>query len=185
MASQGRTPTIDRARGHSYRHAMDPAAFGPSIAILVVLVFMLWFALGTQRNIRLGNGILEWLQDGLPLLGRRTTLRWLGSSAVQLDLIEPLQPFREVSVVVVLEPRDVAFLWAFARSRRRRDFLILRASIRRPPMFTIDVGSRDGWTGSVDRVDGGRPLDWPSEGAVGFASPDADEASGRDAWHKL
>jgi hypothetical protein len=52
-------------------------------------------------------------------------------------------------------------------------------------MFTIDVGSRDGWTGSVDRVDGGRPLDWPSEGAVGFASPDADEASGRDAWHKL
>ena len=69
-------------------------AFGPSIAIGLILFVMLWFALGTQRNIRIGNDLLRWLQRGLPLLGRRTTLRWLGSSAVELRIVEPAEPFR-------------------------------------------------------------------------------------------
>ena len=39
---------------------------------------MLWFALGTQRNISKGNELLRWLQTGLPMLGRKATMRWLG-----------------------------------------------------------------------------------------------------------
>ena len=70
-------------------------AFGPSIAIGMILFVMLWFALGTQRNIRKGNDLLRWLQGGLPILGRRTTMRWLGSSAVELGIVEPASPFRE------------------------------------------------------------------------------------------
>src|SRR2546428_2041767 len=85
-------------------------ALGPSIAIGLILFVMLWFALGTQRNIRKGNDLLHWLQAGLPILGRRTTMRWLGSSAVELGIVEPESPFRDATVVVVLEPRDVSFL---------------------------------------------------------------------------
>jgi len=161
-------------------------AFGPSVAIGLILLVMLWFALGTQRNIRKGNDVLRWLQDGLPILGRRTTVRWLGSSAVELTIVEPLEPFRDATVVVVLEPRDVGLLWAFARSRGRRDFIIVRASLRRPPRFSADAGDPAGWTGRIDTVTdpGWRQAEW-SDGVVAQLDASADETLVREAWQRL
>jgi hypothetical protein len=167
-------------------------AFGPSIAIGLILFVMLWFAFGTQRNIRKGNDLLRWLQGGLPILGRRTTMRWLGSSAVELGIVEPASPFREATVVVVLEPRDVSVLWAFARSRGRRDFLIVRVNLVRAPRFDIDVRDPRGWTGrAVPSGDGDgegdearRELDW-ADGVVAMAGPGADDARVRSTWTRL
>lgn len=160
-------------------------AFGPTIVIGLILFVMLWFAIGTQRNIRTGNNLLRWLQDALPMLGRRTTLRWLGSSAVELGIVEPEAPFREATVLAVLEPRDVALLWAYARWRGRRDFVIVRANLRRAPRFSMDVRDPNGWTGrNGDPDDGLRPRDWPG-GCVALAGPGADEAAVRTAWTKL
>jgi hypothetical protein len=160
-------------------------AFGPSIAIALVLVVMLWFALGTQRNIRKGNDLLRWLQGGLPLLGRRTTLRWLGSSAIELGIVDPAAPFREATVVVVLEPRDVGVLWAFARSRGRRDFVIVRANLVRPPRFSMEIQDPRGWTSGSEPVDAGsRVRDWPG-GCVAHVGPGADEAAVASTWQRL
>src|ERR687895_773469 len=94
--------------------------------ILLLIAVMLVFALGTRRNIRRGNALLTWLQEGLPLLGRKTTFRWLGSTAVVLRILAAKDPFREAEVVVVLEPRDVTLLWAWWRRRGRRGFVVLR-----------------------------------------------------------
>src|SRR5581483_2472878 len=80
----------------------------------------------------------------------RTTLRWLGSSAVELTIADPSHPFREAQVLVVLEPRDVGLLWAYGHARGRRDFIIVRASLRRAPRFELEVGDRRGWTGRLD-----------------------------------
>jgi hypothetical protein len=163
-------------------------AFGPSVAIGLILVVMLWFALGTQRNIRKGNELLRWLQGGLPTLGRKTTLRWLGSSAVELGIVDPQTPFRDATVVIVLEPRDVALLWAFARSRGRRDFVIIRANLVRAPGFSMDVRDPRGWTGRPEGPDRNddhwRPQDWPG-GGVALVGPGADEAAIRSAWSRL
>jgi len=168
-------------------------AFGPSIAIGLILFVMLWFALGTQRNIRKGNDLLRWLQGGLPLLGRRTTMRWLGSSAVELGIVEPAAPFREATVVVVLEPRDVGVLWAFARSRGRRDFVIVRVNLVRAPRFSMEVRDPRGWTGrgEPDTADGSgggadewQTLAWPG-GCVARAGPGADAAAVRSVWDRL
>jgi hypothetical protein len=160
-------------------------AFGPSIAIGLVLLVMLWFAFGTQRNIRKGNELLRWLQGGLPMLGRKTTLRWLGSSAVELGIAQAEAPFRDATVVVVLEPRDVSFLWAYARSRGRRDFLIVRANLRRAPRFSMDVGDPRGWTGRPDVAEAGEQrLDWP-DGCIALAGPGADVALIRSTWDRL
>ena len=93
---------------------------GRTVFVLVVLVFLGWFALGTQANVRRGNRLLRWLQDGMSLLGEKTTLRWLGSSGVELKVQEPIAPFRWAQVFVVLEPRDVPFLWWLSRRRGRR-----------------------------------------------------------------
>lgn len=124
----------------------DLSALGASVAIALLVAVMLWFALGTQRNIRRGNDLLGWLQDGLPLLGARTTLRWLGSSVVELRITEPAAPFREAELLAVLEPRDLGALWAFAHRRGRRDFLILRVRLARAPRFSADVADPRGWT---------------------------------------
>jgi hypothetical protein len=168
-------------------------AFGPAIAIGLILLVMGWFAWGTQQNIRTGNRLLTWLQGGLPILGSRTTLRWLGSSAVELGIVDPAQPFREATVVVVLEPRDVSVLWALARSSGRRDFLIVRLNLVRPPRFTMDVRDPHGWTGrqepSAARDRGDGDGDWHPvdglDGMVSQASPGADEAAVRSTWHRL
>jgi len=118
----------------------------PLITVLVVIV-VLWFAVGIQWNVRKGNILLRWLQGGLPLLGRRTTLRWLGSSVVELKIKEAAEPFLDAEVLVVLEPRDVGPMWGWGRLHGRRDFLILRGRLNRPPRFEVEVGDRRGWTG--------------------------------------
>jgi hypothetical protein len=165
-------------------------AFGPSLAIGLILVVMLWFAIGTQRNVRRGNDVLRWLHDGLPTLGARTTLRWLGSSAVELGIAQATPPFRDATVVVVLEPRDVPLLWAIARYRGRRDFLIVRANLVRAPRFTADVRDPAGWTGrggpasQEDMIaEGASTADWPGGRAV--LANNADTPAVRAAWDQL
>src|SRR5919106_1744669 len=121
------------------------------VLVLLLIAVMLIFALGTRRNIRRGNALGIWLHQGLPLLGRKTTFRWLGSTAVVLKIADAKEPFREAEVVVVLEPRDVAMLWAWSRRRGRRDFIILRGWLRRPPRFELEAGDERGGAGG-DRL---------------------------------
>jgi hypothetical protein len=132
------------------------------LLVLLLLVVMLSFAFGTQRNIRVGNDRLRWLQSGLPRLGARATLRWLGSSAVQLDIVDPVEPFREATVLVVLEPRDVPLLWLVARARGRRDVVIVRASLRRAPVLDLEVSDPSAWirASDTDEVAGWSPVDF-------------------------
>ena len=117
------------------------------LTIALVAIVVVWFAIGMQWNIRKGNILLRWLQGGLPLLGRRTTLRWLGSSVVELKIAQPAEPFLDAEVLVVLEPRDVGPMWGWGRLHGRRDFLIMRGRLDRPPRFEVEVGDRRGWTG--------------------------------------
>ena len=116
-----------------------------AVFILVVLLVVGWFALGTQFNVRRGNEWLRWMEAGLPLAGEKTTLRWLGSSVVELKIQQAHAPFREVSVLLVLEPRDVAPLWALARWRGRRDLFLFRAALRLRPRVELEALNPRSW----------------------------------------
>lgn len=117
--------------------------------LLVVLVAAVlgWFAYGVIGNIRRGNAVLRWMQEGLPKVGARTTLRWLGSSVVELGIAEARPPFRRLELLLVLEPRDVPWLWMAARLGGRRDTLIVRAQLSAAPRFEFQVDSAASWTG--------------------------------------
>ena len=141
----------------------DPSAFGPALLIVLLLLVMGWFTLGTQRNISRGNRLLAWLQDGLPALGPRTTMRWLGSSVAELRIAEARSPYREAVVMVVLEPRDLGALWAMSRARGRRDFIVLRLSLVRAPRWEADLIDPAAWT-------------------AGHQRPDDTELEARDPW---
>jgi hypothetical protein len=167
---------------------MSNSPIGAVLLILLIAV-MLWFAFGTQRNVRRGNQTLRWLQGGLPRLGRKTTMRWLGSTAVVLRIGEAAEPFREAEVVVVLQPRDIPLLWAFSRRRGRRDFLVLRGWLRRTPDFEAEAGDARGWTGDdrLKRLDTEvwREAGWGDEHVRAYVTSDAEPATARRAWEAL
>jgi hypothetical protein len=123
---------------------MEPTQY---ILFLLVALVMSWFGLGVLFNLRRGNAILKWMQGGLPLLGEKTTLRWLGSSAVQLGIAKAKPPFRRAELVLVLAPRDVPWLWLGTHLRGRRDMLILRGQLQAAPRLEYDVLQPESWAG--------------------------------------
>ena len=117
-----------------------------ALVALVVLVLG-WFAVGSAANVRRGNAALKWLQGGLKLLGEKATVRWIGTTAVDLGLAQAKSPFEQAVVVIFLEPRDLPWLWAVSRFRGRRDTLILRGRLARPPAEDVEILDRESWSG--------------------------------------
>jgi hypothetical protein len=152
---------------------------GVALFIAAVIVFFGSFIVGTQYNIRKGDAVLKWLQKGLPLVGERTTFRWMGSSVMEMKIAKAKDPFRSLETLVVFEPRDVPFLWAFARVRGRRDLMIFRAQLRAAPSFELEVFDPRGWsTGGLERQAQGKK--WKPVDLRG-ASPLRAYYSGSDA----
>jgi hypothetical protein len=119
-----------------------------NLLLAVAVAFLVaWFAWGTAKNVRRGNAVMRWMQAGLPLLGAKTTIRWLGSTAVEMRLQEAKPPFEQVALVIFLEPRDMPWLWALARWRGRKDTLIVRAKLRRQPRAELELIDRATWSG--------------------------------------
>jgi hypothetical protein len=114
---------------------------------VLVAVVLGWFAYGVIGNIRRGNSVLRWLQGGLPKVGAKTTLRWLGSSVVELKIDDARPPFRSIEILLVLEPRDVPWLWLFARLQGRRDLMIVRGQLSSAPRYEFSLVAPGSWTG--------------------------------------
>jgi hypothetical protein len=147
------------------------------IAIAAVAI-VAWFAAGTIWNVRQGRELLRWMQGGLPMLGERTTVRWLGSTAVEMVIRDGKAPFAGVTLIIFLEPRDMPWMWALARTRGRRDTLIIRGVLNRAPAVELEALDPVSWSGrdAFPRV----PPDWPVRQAaapggmvVHYASPTA------------
>jgi len=117
-----------------------------TLLTIVVLCVVGWFAAGTVWNVRKGSAVMRWMQGGLPLLGSRATVRWLGTTSVELGIAGARSPFEQATLVIFLEPRDVPWLWWMARRRGRRDTLIVRARLRRPPEDDLELIDRASWS---------------------------------------
>jgi hypothetical protein len=146
---------------------------------IVAIAVVAWFAAGTIWNVREGRELMRWMQDGLPVIGERTTVRWLGSTAVELVIDQGKAQFSRAAVVIFLEPRDLPW-WPLSRLRGRRDTLIVRGVLRRVPPLEFEALDPKSWSGrdALPRV----PREWPVRGgrivvhhenAAALASADA------------
>jgi len=128
------------------------------VAVAAVAV-VAWFAAGTIWNVRKGHALMRWMQGGLPVLGSRTTVRWLGSSVVEMVIRDGKGPFASVTVIIFLEARDLPWMWALGRSRGRRDTLIIRGVLRRAPALELEALNPVSWShrDALPRV----PRQWP------------------------
>ncbi len=136
---------------------------------LLVVVVVAAFALGSAANVRRGNAALRWLQGGLPQIGEKTTVRWIGTTSVDLGIARAKDPFAEAAIVLFLEPRDLPWLWATSRARGRRDTLIVRARLRKAPREELEAVDRTSWSGrdAARRIAGER---WTVREAGGLAT---------------
>jgi hypothetical protein len=116
------------------------------LTVLVAIV-MVWFAVGSGWNVRKGKATMRWMQDGLPQVGERTTVKWLGTNSVEMVIQKAKAPFEQVTLLIFLEPRDVPWIWALTRARGRRDTLIFRARLPRVPRQDLEVLDRASWSG--------------------------------------
>jgi hypothetical protein len=116
-----------------------------TLLIAAIIIVLGWFALGITWNLRKGNAVLRWMQAGLPQLGERTTMRWLGSSAIELVIGKARSPFKQVTLLAVMEPRDIPWLWLISRFQHRRDVLIIRAQLQTAPTYEFDLIAPNAW----------------------------------------
>jgi hypothetical protein len=125
---------------------------------IAAVAIVAWFAAGTIWNVRKGRELMRWMQGGLPVIGERTTVRWLGSTAVELVVNQGKAQFARMTVVIFLEPRDLPW-WPLSRLRGRRDTLIIRGVLRRVPSFELEALDPASWSGrdALPRV----PREWP------------------------
>jgi hypothetical protein len=148
------------------RRAIVPPAMTQLVGVAAVAV-VAWFAAGTIWNVRKGSALMRWMQGGpdggLRTLGGRTTVRWLGSTAVEMAIREATAPFAEVTLVIFLEPRDLPW-WPLSRLRGRRDTLIVRGILRQAPKVELEALDPKSWSGrdALARV----PREWPVRQAV-------------------
>ncbi|MFH1186400.1 MAG: hypothetical protein V1755_15430 [Chloroflexota bacterium] len=117
------------------------------IVIVAVAIFMGWFALGMIYNLRRGDAILKWMQDGLPLIGERTSFRWLGSSVAEMSIARAKRPFQRLDTLLVLKPRDVFWMTLIALVQGRDDVLIFRAYLSTPPLLDLELADPKTWSG--------------------------------------
>ncbi len=142
---------------------MDPKY----ILVIVVIVVMGWFAFGIIYNLRTGDAYLRWLRKGLPLVGERTTLRWLGTSVVELAIAAAKKPFRRLDTLIVFEPRDVPWMWLWAALNGRKDIFIFRAQLVNPPAVDLELADPATWTGR-QALQQASALGWASQSHAGL-----------------
>ncbi len=145
---------------------------------IAAVAIVAWFAAGTIWNVREGRALMHWMQGGLPVLGPRTTVRWLGSTAVEMVIAEAKAPFAAVTLVIFLEARDLPWMWALGRIGGRRDTLIVRGRLRQAPENEFEALDPASWSGreALPRV----PPAWPVRPAAspgGLVVHNADAAA--------
>jgi hypothetical protein len=110
-------------------------------------IIMGWFALGMIYNLRRGDALLKWMQDGLPCIGQKTTFRWLGTSVAELVIAHAKKPFRRLDTLLFLKPRDVFWMTIASYFQGRNDIVIFRAHLNTVPLTDLELLDLKTWSG--------------------------------------
>ncbi len=131
------------------------------ILVAAVVIIMGWFAFGVLYNLRRGDALLKWMQKGLPGIGERTTFRWLGTSVAMLEIAHAKKPFRNLTTLLVLKPRDVLWMTILAILQGRDDLVIFRSQLTTPPLSDFEYLDPGTWSGR-EAVKNLRGRNWES-----------------------
>lgn len=118
------------------------------LAVLVVAaVFIVWYFAGSVWNRRFARRLANELKEALLAQGGASNVQPFGATAFRMTTEGANPPFRDISVVVTLLPREMPINWGLGFAQGRRDAAVFEASLRRSPKFgfeLVDPSSRIG-----------------------------------------
>jgi hypothetical protein len=151
---------------------------GTHLAIGLALLLLLSYVLGTQINRRRAATLVRQIRESLQAFGGTATIRWFGRNAFRVEAEQLASPFVRLAISVLLEPRETIFLWLVGRLRRRRDWLVVGATLVGPvtPGFEVYHPGRRGAFQAASEI---RDRGWRREPLAErppmlCAAPDAD-----------
>jgi hypothetical protein len=117
---------------------------GQRILLVLALVMLLWYVIGTWYSRRVGIRALNWIREGISGLGGQVQASWIGSAAsgAAIAVSQPDPPFRQWEITFLLESRELLPLWLVNLLRGRRDKLIIKAHLRSSRKGELEVVPR-------------------------------------------
>ncbi len=109
---------------------------GVLLIFALAFLFVAWYIVGGFWQRRTANVYLRTLGLAAQQLSESKAMpriRWLGQAGFQLTVDDAVAPFRKLSIVVLLMPREALALWIAAQLRRRGDSVVMRADLREQP----------------------------------------------------
>jgi hypothetical protein len=120
-------------------------------AFLVILFLLVGG--GWRWNSRRSRAIVHWMQPGLAIFGDQVAIRSLNASTVELKIIKPKPPYQELTVLVVLPPRHIPWLWLGSIFERRQEMLVFRGQMRQEQKLDGEIIEPKSWPGKMGLVD--------------------------------
>ena len=123
------------------RHAGRVAELDPGLLAVLIIAgfFILWFFVGGGWNRRLARRLANETRDCLIGWGGTSRVQAFGTTAFRMTTEGANPPFRDLSIVVTLQPREMPINWALARAQGRRDAAVLEASLRQTPRIGFEL----------------------------------------------
>ncbi len=122
---------------------MQPISFnladlglGQWIVIGLSVLVGVWFVAGIAVNRRVGRRARAWLASGLDgyTCGQPSWVD-LATAAVVTKAARPALPLERIEAILALERRENLPLWLFQHAAGKRDSVILRANLKKKPVF--------------------------------------------------
>jgi hypothetical protein len=126
--------------------------------IAVCLVLLIWYFVGGQWNRSRSRLIVRGLAKGFASLSPPPKLQWLGPTAFQIQAANPPDPFKQLGIMTVLQPRELLLFWLANRLRGRHDLLVIKGEFQNNPRLELELfdpatptGREGGQTAAAER----------------------------------
>ena len=135
---------------------------GLAIAVAIGALLILWYLGGNELMRRRSHRLALWTKRVLDPLGGTQSIRWLSGQAFRLEVEGAKEPFTKLLATGLVESWDTPLIWAWNRWRGRRDLVMLQVTLRKQPLWGLEVyrpgtllagdsrhhANQEGWTES-------------------------------------
>ncbi len=128
-----------RPNGHGEGAVEGLDQLGGALLFFGAGLWVAWLLGGTLINRRRAAAVSRWAYAEARPYGKKLFVRWITMAAFELTVPEARAPFKQLSLTGFLQSREMPFIWLWNRVRRRGDLLIVRAELRRRPVWGFEV----------------------------------------------
>jgi hypothetical protein len=116
---------------------------GEQVAMPLVLALggglLVWFFAGNELMRRRAHRLAVWCKRATDPLGGTQAIRWLTVHSFRIEVQEPRAPFRAAAITGLTESLEVPAIWLWNRRRGRRDMVLFEATLRRRPIWGLEL----------------------------------------------